>query len=480
MKLLTLLGFLGTGLLANGQYTEPVRHYYPELLREDLAVLWKTVEQSHPDPYHYRTREEMEELVASVDSGLVLPLSAEGFIRAVMPIFRAMGDAGAGLFPPDALNEAYLHSDPLFPISVAVLDGKLYLNDELKGFESLPPGCELLSINGNSSTKVLEKIRNGLVPEGANETRKDRQIEKDFPVLYRRFVGSQERFLVRYRDVDGTETERMLFAITGDQIKQFHRKGTLSLQPWRLEEFPDTRAAWLTLSTLEPKVLADAQVEPAKYLNTVLDVLRKSECRTLVIDLRGASGTDLAIAEQVFALVAQTPYRLVSSMSINSGQVPDAYADAAPDFFTTVGDLYLPEQNGRRMLRPEDPRLMHLLPMAKAFSGKLYVICDGGTVGAGAAAAMLAKRSGRARLVGEEAGSNAASFCGGRTLDIALPATGCHLVLPLTRYVPNGVGEGPKDHGEIPTYPVYRVPDDVAKGKDTVRDMLMLLIDAMK
>ena len=57
MKLLTLLGLLGTGLLANGQYTEPVRHYYPELLREDLAVLWKTVEQSHPDPYHYRTRE---------------------------------------------------------------------------------------------------------------------------------------------------------------------------------------------------------------------------------------------------------------------------------------------------------------------------------------------------------------------------------------------------------------------------------------
>ena len=480
MKLLTTLALFGLAGVVAGQPSETVRRYYPEVMRADLAVLWNTIRSSHPDPYRYHTPAEMDALVDSVRDGLLLPLDAEGYIKALMPVLRAMGDAGTELLLPEALNDAYVHTEPLFPISVAVVDGKLYLNDELKGFQSLPPGCELLAINGIAGTKVLKALRAGLVPEGGNTTRQDRRIEQDFPLLYRRFVGASDRFLVHFRDGEGNEGERTLFAITGDQIQQFHRKQAFELQPWRLEEFPGTRSAWLTLSTLEPKALADAKVVPDKYLNTALDALRKNNCRTLVIDLRGAGGSDLAMAEQVFAMVAQDPYRMVSAISINTGEVPEAYAGPAPEFYSTVGSLYLPMQDGRRMMRPEDPRLMHLLPMAKTFSGKVYVISNGATTGAGAAVVMVAKRSGRARIVGEEAGSNAASFCGGRTLEVALPGSGCHLVFPLTRYVPNGIPEGALDHGEMPTYPVARMPQDIAKGKDTVRDMLLLLMEELK
>lgn len=66
-------------------------------------------------------------------------------------------------------------------------------------------------------------------------------------------------------------------------------------------------------------------------------------------------------------------------------------------------------------------------PLAKGFQGKVYVLVDGLTTGAGAAFVMMANRGGRARTVGEETGSNAASFCGGRELAITLPRSGCVL-----------------------------------------------------
>lgn len=482
LKLLACLSLATAAITAAGQGTEPSFRAYPEDMRSDLAVLWSTVQRAHPDPYRYLPGAELARLVDSTYVRLAVPLGIEAYLRELMPVLRAIGDAGTRVDPPEAIATAYARSGLLLPISVAVINDKLYLDEELKGFRSLPPGCELLSINGVRASDLLQRLRDLVVPEGANTTRQDKAIERDFPVLYRRCTGSTDRFIVEYRDASGLAGSQVLFAMTGEQIGQYHRSQDHGLRPWRLAEFPDTRSAWLTLATMDRAVLSEARIVPEKFLNNVLDVLRKGRTGTLVMDLRGAGGVDLALAEQVFALVAQAPYRVVSSASIGVGAGTDMKNEpgSAPEFFASVGNAYLPEEAGRRMMRADDPRLAHLLPMVRAFSGKVYVVCDGATTEAGAALVMLAKRSGRARVVGEEIGSNATSFCGGQRLDITLPGTGCRLQFPLNRYVPEGAATGPADHGELPTYAVPRDPQDMAKGRDTVRDKLMMLIKELQ
>ncbi|MBK7288410.1 MAG: hypothetical protein IPI95_15735 [Flavobacteriales bacterium] len=201
-----------------------------------------------------------------------------------------------------------------------------------------------------------------------------------------------------------------------------------------------------------------------------------------MVDVRGAGGNDLGLAEQVFAMIAQAPYRVVKSISIRSGRVPDSYryAAPAPDFFASVGAMYLPELKGRRELKPDDPRLMLVQPVSNAFQGKVYVVCDGLTTGAGAAFVMLANRSGRARTVGEETGSNASSFCSGEVLEVTLPRSGCILHVPLKRYVPEGTPDGPMDRGEMPKYKVPQRPEDLPQGTDSVREALVHLITEMQ
>lgn len=468
-------------LPVEGQEGPLSRSYYPEYLRDDLAVIRQSLEQAHPDPYRYATRPEVDALFSAVGEGITGPLTAEGFMAAVMPVFRAVGDATTELGPPAAVADAYEHTEPLIPFNVAVIDGRLYLDQELKGFRSLPSGCELLAINDRPAAEVLSQMRTGLVTDGRDTTLADRRIERDFPVLYRRFVGGGERFTVTYRTVDGTTDAKDVFALTKDQMRQTAQPRGHNLAPWRLEEIPEARTAWLTLSTLDADELGRRRIVPERFLNQVLEALRKGGETSLVIDVRGAGGQDLGMAEQVFGLIAKKPYRVVKAMSVRSGQAPDSYkyAEPLPEFFASVGSTYLPESQGRRLLRADDPRLQPVLPLEKAFQGKVYVAANGATTGAGAAFVMMANRSGRARTVGEEIGSNAESFCGGARLTVTLPNTGCILQVPMTRYVPDGVATGPTDRGEMPASPVPQRAEDLAKGKDSVRGALLYLIGEM-
>ena len=456
--------------------------YSPEELREDLAVVRQTVEQAHPDPYRYTTKAELDQLFDAIGRSITVPITAEAFIATLRPAFRSIGDAGTELLPPKAVQQVYDHAEPMMPVTVAVIGDRLYLNEELKGFRSLPTACELLSINGRTAAQVLAILRNSQVPEGADTSLLDRRIERNFPELYRRHVERADKFSIRFRTADGMEGEHELFAMTKDEMHRSYRPKGYDLQPWRLEEFPPVRAAWLTLSTLEPADLEAARIVPEKFLSNVLDALKKGKASTLVIDVRGASGHDLGIAEQVFSIIGLQPFRVVKSMSIRSGRVPDSYRYATPypEFFASVGGMYMAEAEGRRVLKPDDPRLQPVQAHGKAFEGKVYVVGDGLTTGAAAAFAMMAKRTGRARAVGEELGANAASFCGGRILEVTLPRSGSVLHVPLMRYVPEGHCEGPVDRGELPHYKVPQRAGDLARGKDTVREALLNLITEMQ
>jgi len=480
--LTTLTAVTVVSLVGVGQTSTLDHRYYPEELHEDLQVLRKTIEQSHPDPFRYHTKAEMDLLFQSVDTTLRDPMTAEAFISKVMPVLRAIGDGNTTLAIPQAFASLYAHSLPMIPITVGVLDGKLYVDQELKGFRSLPPGSELLRINGRQASKILGKLRASQVPEGEDTTRMDRQIEAAFPELYLRFVESADVFNIEYKAPDGTLGTKTIHSMTRDEMTQSMGQRGFNLRSWRMEELGDVHTGWLTLGSLDRKALEKEGIAPEKFLNSVRTALRKDGLSTLVIDLRGAGGEDTGLADQVFSLIANSPYRLFKTMSVRSGNIPDSYkyAQPAPEFYASLGVDFMPELNGRMSLKTDDPRLRMIAPDKDAFKGTVYVLCDGGTIDAAAALVMLAKRSHRAKLVGGETGSNATSYCGGQVLQLTLPRTNCVLKVPLVRFVPDGDPGTATSRGEMPDHVVPQLPSGLADGTDVVRNALIQLIGELQ
>jgi hypothetical protein len=255
----------------------------------------------------------------------------------------------------------------------------------------------------------------------------------------------------------------------------------MALLPWRVFWDAESEAVWFTLRTLDLDSLEHAAVQPDKFIAAMLREARRNKARTLVLDVRGAGGRDLAAAEMVFAAIAKEPFRVIQGMTVRTIDPVDVPVPEMPlVHLEMVRDQFVPGPNNVSHLRPDDHRLQPLPEVKRAFHGKVYVVCDGATQDAGAALVMMAKRTNRARVVGEEVGTNALSFTGGRELVTLLSHSGLELRVPLVRYVPEGMPSGPLDHGELPHHEVEQQSWGIAKGRDTVREALLEFIRELR
>lgn len=463
--------------MLQAQRIELVRTLTPEQSQADLEILATILEQVHPDPYRYTSKGELDRMVERVRDSLALPLTVASFRTSLAPVFHAIGDAGCQLAHPEVDANAQL-----LPVKVLVQGQEVLVVNETKGFRSLPIGSRIISINGIPIGTILDRIGAYVVADGRNTTLREAIISSRFSEFYHGYVDHGSTFSIVYADPQGMRNEVLVVGLTRDEVLRSHKPGGVQLAPWTSTIHPDQDALWLTLSTLEQEELYNAGHDPAKYLRSLLKEMKRKGFRDLVIDVRNTDGRELAMAELLFAFIAKEPFRVVQDMSVRSLEPPalDAYVTLPSEFYSTVGGLFLPNGPGTYNVRPDDHRLEHIPPMKRAFAGKVHVVCNGGTRGAAAAFVMLAKRSKRARIVGEEVGSNSGSFTGGRALEVVLPNSGFRFSIPLVRYVPDGSSSSPLDRGEMPHHTVVQRAEDLAKGRDTVKAALLELFNEMR
>lgn len=449
----------------------------PEKAQADLEVLRSLVVEVHPDPYRYAPEAELMAQFDRVKDSLARPVTVLRFHELIMPLFRAVGDANFHPLAPSIGPEAMR-----LPVKFALLERGLFVEHELKGFRSLPKGGQVLSINGLPPDSAVARMRKFVVPEGANTTRQYGVIAAEFPELFDLYVDRGKTFKVVCKAQDGTVNEVLVNGMTAEDVARSKRPEGVALMPWTSSLHADISTLWLKVRTLDADTLALAELSTSRFLKAVLKEVKRSSIRTLVIDLRGAGGRDLGMAEELFGLIAQEPYRVVQEMSVRCSAPPTNYGMATPipEFFENVHEQYVPDGEGGMRLRRDDHRLATVQPLSRSFNGNVYVVCDGLTRDAAAAFVMLAKRSRRARVVGEEVGTNASSFTGGRELRLTLPNSTLLVHVPLTRYIPEGSPSGPPDQGEAPHHWVQPDPAVIARGGDTIKERLLELIRELR
>lgn len=468
-----VIGVLASTNMLNAQAT-----LYPEKLRADIEVLRAAIHSAHPDPYRYITRGELDALFDSVRDSITEPLTTDRFQLRMLSVLHRIGDSRLRLEPDTADMKERMASATLPPFEVKVLDEGLYIAEELKGFRSFAPGSRIVSVNGISSARLLRDLGAWVVCDGSSQACRAHAIEDRFLELFLLTYGHAAKYVVEVEGPDGGIREEVVTGLRVDEMNRTRKPSGLSLHPWRTTWEPESATLWATFTTLEPAALEASGQRPRAFVEAMLKELRSLDARVLVIDLRGTGGTELGMAEVLFAAIARAPFRVLQGITVRAGQshALPGLAELPDDYLVSLDRNYLPVRNGVHALRPDDPRLTPVQPARHAFGGKVYVVCDGGTRDAAAAFAMLAKRSSRARLVGHEVGANAHSFTGGRTITVLAPNTGLRLQVPLLRYIPDGSTDAPADRGESPHHVVSQQPWGIATGRDAVRSALLEMI----
>ncbi|MFN3875514.1 MAG: S41 family peptidase, partial [Flavobacteriales bacterium] len=405
------------------------------------------------------------------------PMSADRFLRALLPVLHRLGDGGITIAPGTAMAQRIGQEARLLPFSVRVLESGLYLADELKGFRTFTRGSRIISINGLGAERIVRELGAWVLCDGANETCRARGVEERFAWLFALQYGPCRTYVVEAEEPGLAIREETVPGLSAEEIASSRKPEGIGLHPWRSAWDEASGACWLQLTTLDPEALTRSGQSPRSFLRGLLAELRQRQPKALVIDVRGAGGRELGMAELVFSAIARESFRVVQGVGARATQAGAMPGLQLPDeHLAAIGRNYLPPKNGLAELRPDDPRLLPVSPMKKAFGGPVYVVCDGATRDAAAALAMLCKRTGRARLVGEELGTNAHAFTGGRQASVLLPNSGIVVRIPLLRYLPEGATDAPPDRGEQPHHRVEQQPSGLAHGRDTVRAALLELI----
>lgn len=455
---------------------------YPEKLLADVEVMRSAIHQAHPDPYRYVTRGELDQAFDAMRDSIRTPLTTDRFVAMLMPVLRQVGDGGLRVELDQRTMQRIHEQATMLPLKVRLVEDELYIEEELKGFRSFPPGSRIVSVNGLGTSRILADCGAWVPADGANLSHRRFMIEQQLPWLFLLAYGSAPAYVVEAETPDGRRMEEVITGMREEEMQRMRKPESVTMLPWRSTWDSDTGTLWATLTSLDPLVLERSGQRPKAFLKSMLKELEVNKARNLVLDLRGCDGAELAVAEQVFTALAQAPFRIIQGMTARSGswQSLDGMVELPEQHLASIDRNYMPARQGVVALRPDDPRLAMVQPAKRTFNGKVFIVCDGGTREAAAALAMLAKRTGRARLVGDETGSNAHSFTGGNTLVVTTPNSGVRLHVPLLRYLPEGAPDGPADHGELPRHYAHQQPWGVAKGRDTVKLSLLEMIRALQ
>jgi hypothetical protein len=430
------------GTLAGaGENTDPAeaRTYTLQELQEDFKQLRRVVEKRHP--MLYAEREKVAEIFNTQYARLEAGMGELDFHRILAPAVAAL-NCGHSNVLPSRDYEAYLKEEALLlPLEVHVSEERLYVAASERP-DLIPPGAELLNINGYSTEEILAILFDSISADGWNTTRIKAVINHQFSYLYHTLIDDAETFTVTFRT--GEENGRAGKGAIEAETCQLSGTGVSEL--WGSNHEIVSIGVLLDMAAIrsdysgqvfDSRALLSVgsfildQKEFAAFLDDFFRKIEQKGIDTLVLDLRGNWGGTPRPAALLLSYFTEEPVR----------------------YFNSEAPFYMFSYKRERE------------PQEHAFSGKTYLLMDGACFSTTPHFISLMKYHGLATLIGEEAGGS--SVCTDGKRRIVLPNTGLRVYYSTQIFETATSGFTP-GLGIQPDYEVLPDLEDIAAGSDPV------------
>jgi hypothetical protein len=227
---------------------DPAHEFSHQELRKDLVALRQVLEESHPGLYRYTPKKQMDADFEGALQSVNRPMDEREFYGVVTGLLSQIKDGHTRAYLAPDYRRFLNATAKRFPLRVRLLSSKLYVL--ASAGEQVPPGSELLAINGTPVPRVAEIMVKHLSGDGDILTYKEAAMGDNFWLYYYLFVGQPETFKVEYRSPGGQKRSTVLTGLTAEAAKA--PEDTLyarTQKPLRYEALSLPRAARLTIET---------------------------------------------------------------------------------------------------------------------------------------------------------------------------------------------------------------------------------------
>jgi peptidase S41-like protein len=458
-------GASGASGAGDASPTVKVASFAPEELRADFAQMYRGLESAHFDLYAFTPKSELDRRYAQVLEKIDRPMTKLE-AKVLFELFAAQVRMGhTRIDSPTAEWNAYRKNGGRgFPLSIRIVDERVYVAGNLSGLDAIRPGDEITRLNGQPMSSWLERTERHVSAETSYMAHS--LMEYDFAIYLWVELGAADAFDIVTRRGASPVRSTHLPARSSEEMEAARR-----LQPPGLDLESPLRDAKLLdggVAYLRPGPFYNAEAKTGadewdvssfrEFIDRAFDEFLKAKASRLIIDLRGNPGGDSLFSDVMVSWFATGPFRFASqfkikvsaeSVAANAARIAND-AEAAGPVSRQFAGLYARSRIGDVV----DFAIPESSPRAgERFEGKVFVLIDRQSYSNAVSVAALVQDYRFGVIVGEATSDMATTY--GAMEQFALRHTGLLVGYPKARLVrPNG---DLRSRGVTPDIPI-RVP----------------------
>jgi Peptidase family S41 len=483
---IALLTFVASSTCAQSDLTA-LPKFDKDKLAADFNVFRHSLEEGHSGIYRYTKKPDMDRIFDAAEKSLNHSMDAIDFYRVLAPVVAAIKCGHTSVAPPSDLRLQINNEALLLPMEIRVLRKRPYVFRDFSDLadSSIKPGAfagfEIRSINGVPSAKIVETMIAATPGDGDVLTSRQVRISGfTFAGNLLMLLGLKSPYDMKLVDpaTGKTRTAQLGGAKLPDLREALKARfpNEDGFKPaGELKLLDDGKIAVMTIHQFGGTVDTEKKKGLREFYKESFEEIQAKGSKALILDLRNNGGGEDELGQLLLSYLIDKPFKYYEDLVINNNTF---------DFFkyTNVKDP-LP---ARVIQKGEDgkyhatghPNWGIKQPNKPTFTGKVYILINGGSFSTTSEFLSHAHFNRRATFIGEESGGGYYGNSSGFMPTVTLPNTKLTMRVPLMTYYMAVSGYNAAAHGVVPDYPVeYSIAELLAK---TDKEMALALALARK
>lgn len=473
---------------------QTAKKYPVQALREDFNVMRSALEKIHPSLYWYTPKDSMDRYFDEGYRRIDHEMTEREFFRLILPVLVRVKCGHTYPDMSDAYRDSQTEPKVYLPFELFLDGDRLFIVKNGSTDTTLRQGDEILKLGGTPVAEIARLARALQTADGDNVAWKNKFVEWFYlQEVYLEYYDGKPPFKLVVAGKNGTvrETEvRSAKQMTQpvkpaprlsrrEELRQERREEALRMAEQLRFRFTqgDSSAAVIRVGGFSYESIYGRSFY--KLHRDIFRAVAERRTENLVIDLRGNSGGNLAIAEDLMAYLVDRPFRVADRNELHTPYL--AEWESIRPYFEKQGPgrgfpARLLKRTGEDTYTFPFTRRSDLAPARRyRFSGNVYVITDGWVFSAGSLFVSSLRAQRKITVIGGETGGAAVGCSGGRISRLILPNTQLRVYFPHFRIYAVGRAEA-DGHGVIPDYPVKHLLTDEVQNRDPEMEQTFHLI----
>lgn len=479
--------YLFTNLILTGCNTketaDPLDRSLPQVYaKSDFFIFKDLLLTAHPSLTLYKSQQKINALFDSIGASFSGSLSVRDFYNRLYFICNEIGCSHTFLYLSNAMYDTLQKRKFFFPYPVIWIENKLLVN--VTGYD-LPQGTEIVSVNGMPVKQILQQLSVYNPVEGFHRPAQLIKAAKDFSFQYYLKWGPQQKFSVRITDTLGLSKNIILDPVTYANWNYKYENGAYYFDGTEVDYDLDINDKKGYAVLRLPTFAFDGyqkQIAFENFCANSFELLEKKKNITrLIIDLRENTGGRLNDAFLLFSYLAKKPFTEFEYVAAKTNRLPyrnyldKDFIDQLEDKVTDdLQNKFTNKRNGYYYYA--DSLIDTWQPEKHRYNGKVFVITNSTTVSAASCFALMVKKTGIGKIVGEETAGGSYSGNGFRNLEYVLPQSTLKLMFPYAHMVYSIKEDKNTGRGVVPD---YIVPDTYSSFKNNSDKQGGYIIDSL-